>query len=152
VGRYLRERRPDVVVVGADPEGSVFSGGPVVPYLTEGIGEDFWPETYDIGVADLIVRVPDRDAFLTARAATAAEGILFGESGGTALWAALQVARDVDDPDALVVVLIADSGRNYIGKLYNDAWLREAGILGPEEDVTAYNWQTTRPAVVIRRD
>jgi cystathionine beta-synthase len=152
VGRYLREQRSDVVVVGADPEGSVFSGGPVVPYLTEGIGEDFWPETYDTGVADLIVRVPDRDAFLTARAATAAEGILFGESGGTALWAALQVARDVDDPDALVVVLIPDSGRNYIGKLYNDAWLREAGILGPEEDVTAYDWQTTRPEVVIRRD
>jgi cystathionine beta-synthase len=95
--------------------------------------------------------VPDRDAFLTARGATAAEGILFGESGGTALWAALQVARDVEDPDAVVVVLIPDSGRNYLGKLYNDAWLREAGIIGPEEEVGAYDWRATRPEVVVRR-
>ena len=138
-------------MVGADTEGSVFSGGPVAPYLTEGIGEDFWPETYDTDVADLVIRVSDRDAFLAARAATAAEGILFGESGGTALWAALQVARDVDDPEAVVVVLIPDSGRNYLGKLYNDAWLREVGILGPEEDVTAYDWSATRPSVVVDR-
>ncbi len=124
-GRYLHEQRADLVIVGADPDGSVYAGGPVHPYLTEGIGEDFWPGTYDTDVCDLIVRVTDRDSFLTARAATAAEGILVGESSGTALWAALQVARDVDDPDALFVVLLPDSGRNYIGKLYNDAWLRE---------------------------
>ena len=151
VGRYLREQRPDVVVIGADTEGSVFSGGPIQPYLTEGIGEDFWPGTYDTQVADVIVRVPDRDAFLTARAATAAEGILVGESGGTAIWAALQVAREVDDPDALFVVLLPDSGRNYLGKLYNDAWLREAGLIGPEEAVTDYDWRATRPEVVVRR-
>ena len=150
-GRYLRERRPDVVIVGADTEGSVFSGGPVHSYLTEGIGEDFWPGTYDTGVTDLIVRVSDRDAFLTARVATAAEGILFGESGGTALWAALQVARDVDDPDALMVVLIPDSGRNYLGKLYNDDWLRANGLIGPDEAVADYDWRATRPEVVVRR-
>src|SRR6266571_5829098 len=97
-GRYLKEQRPDVVIVGADPQGSVFSGGPVQPYLTEGIGEDFWPGTYDTDVCDLIVQVSDRDAMLTARQATAAEGILMGESCGTALWAALQVARSVEDP------------------------------------------------------
>ena len=122
-GRYLHEQRPDLVIVGADPDGSVYAGGPVHPYLTEGIGEDFWPATYDTDVCDLIVRVTDRDSFLTARAAAAAEGILVGESSGTALWAALQVARDVDDPEALFVVLLPDSGRNYIAKLYNDAWL-----------------------------
>ena len=150
-GRFLKERNTDLVVVGADTEGSVFSGGPIGPYLTEGIGEDFWPQTYDTGVADVIVRVSDRDAFLTARAATAAEGILVGESGGTAIWAALQVARNLDDTNALFVVLLPDSGRNYIGKLYNDAWLREVGIIGPDEAVSDYDWGATRPEVVVRR-
>jgi len=150
-GRFLKEQKPDLVVVGADTEGSVFSGGPIRPYLTEGIGEDFWPETYDTEVADVIVRVSDRDAFLTARAATAAEGILVGESGGTAIWAALQLARDVDDPDSLFVVLLPDSGRNYIGKLYSDAWLREAGIIGHQEAVSDYDWRATRPEVIVRR-
>jgi cystathionine beta-synthase len=142
-GRYLHERNPAVVVVGADPAGSVFSGGEAQPYLTEGVGEDFWPGTYDTKVCDRIVRVTDRDAFLTARQATAAEGILVGESGGTALWAALQVARSVEDPTALFVVLVPDSGRNYIGKLYNDDWLRGAGILGADEQAAAYDWRTT---------
>ena len=150
-GGYLKEQNPDLVVVGADTEGSVFSGGPIRPDLTEGIGEDFWPGTYDPDVADVIVRVPDRDAFLTARIAAAAEGILVGESGGTALWAALQLARDVDDPDALFVVLLPDSGRSYISKLYNDEWLREAGIIGPDEQVADYDWRATRPTVLIYR-
>jgi cystathionine beta-synthase len=150
-GRFLRERKPDLVVVGADTEGSVFSGGPIGPYLTEGIGEDFWPQTYDTEVTDVIVRVSDRDAFLTARAATAAEGILVGESGGTALWAALQIARDLGDPSALLVVLLPDSGRNYLGKLYNDAWLRGVGIIGPDEAVSDYDWRATHPEVVVRR-
>jgi cystathionine beta-synthase len=143
IGRYLHEQNPAMVVVGADPEGSVFSGGSAQPYLTEGVGEDFWPATYDTGVCDLIVRVSDRDAFLTARQATAAEGILVGESGGTALWAALQVARTVDDSGALLVVLLPDSGRNYIAKLYNDDWLREAGLLGADEQVADYDWRAT---------
>jgi cystathionine beta-synthase len=151
IARYLREQRPDLVVIGADTEGSVFSGGAPRPYLTEGVGEDFWPATYDTEAPDLIVRVSDRDSLLTARQATAAEGILVGESAGTALWAALQVARDVDDPEALFVVLLPDGGRNYVGKLYNDAWLREAGLLGAEEPVSDYDWRATRPAVVVRR-
>ena len=143
VGRFLHERSASVVVVGADPAGSVFSGGEAQPYLTEGVGEDFWPATYDTRVADRIVRVTDRDAFLTARQATAAEGILVGESGGTALWAALQVARSVEDTQALFVVLLPDSGRNYIGKLYNDGWLRDAGLLGADEQVAEYDWRAT---------
>jgi len=149
--RYLREQRPDIVVVGADTEGSVFSGDTPRAYLTEGVGEDFWPDTYDRDVCDLIVRVSDRDAMLTARQGTAVEGILMGMSSGTALWAALQVARDVEDPGALFVVLLPDSGRNYVGKLYNDAWLRENGLLGADEQVADYDWRATRPSVVVRR-
>jgi len=151
IGRYLHEQSPALVVVGADPEGSVFSGGPAQPYLTEGVGEDFWPATYDTAVCDLIVQVSDRDAFLAARQATRVEGILVGESGGTALWAALQVARTVEDTNALLVVLLPDSGRNYTGKLYNDAWLREVGVLGADEQVADYDWRDTRHEVVVRR-
>jgi cystathionine beta-synthase len=149
--RYLRERNPAIVVVGADTEGSVFSGDTPRPYLTEGVGEDFWPRTYDPAAPDLIARVSDRDAMLTARQGTAAEGILMGESCGLALWAALQVARELDDATALFVVLLPDSGRNYVGKLYNDGWLREAGLLGADEQVADYDWRATRPSVVVRR-
>ena len=150
-GRYLKERSPELVIVGADPAGSVYSGDTPRPYLTEGIGEDFWPTTYDAGICDVIVRVSDRDSMLTARLGTAREGILMGESCGTALWAALQVARELDDPDALFVVLLPDGGRNYVGKLYNDAWLREHGLLAQDERVSDYDWRATRPAVVVRR-
>jgi cystathionine beta-synthase len=150
-GRYLHEQNPAVVVVGADPEGSVFSGGSAQAYLTEGVGEDFWPATYDTEVCDLIVQVSDRDAFLTARQATRTEGILVGESGGTALWAALQVARTVEQSDTVFVVLLPDSGRNYVSKLYNDDWLREAGILGADEQVADYDWRATEATLVVRR-
>jgi len=150
VGRFLKERKAEISIVGADPAGSVFSGDTPRPYLTEGIGEDFWPGTYDSGICDLIVRVSDRDSMLTARIATAREGILMGESAGTALWAALQVARELDDPDALLVVLLPDSGRNYVGKLYNDAWLREKGLIGADERVADYDWRATRAEVVLR--
>ena len=151
-GRFLKERRPSLVIVGADPAGSVYSGDAPGPYLTEGIGEDFWPTTYDPGICDVVVRVKDRDSMLTARVATAREGILMGESGGTVLWAALQVARDLDEPDALFVVLLPDSGRNYVGKLYSDEWLRVHGVLGAGEQVTDYDWRATRPEVVLRGD
>ena len=152
IGRFLHEQNPNLVLVGADPAGSVFSGGTAQPYLTEGVGEDFWPATYDTDACDLILRVTDRDAFLTARQATAAEGILMGESCGLALWAALQVARQTDDPGALLVVLLPDSGRNYLGKLYNDGWLREVGVLGADEPVGDYDWRSTRPSVIVRRE
>jgi cystathionine beta-synthase len=151
-GRYLKEQNPSLVVVGADPAGSVYSGDTPRAYLTEGIGEDFWPSTYDTGVCDVVVRVTDRDSMLMARAATAREGILMGESGGTVLWAALQVARELDDPGALFVVLLPDSGRNYVGKLYSDEWLRSKGLLGADEEVASYDWRATRPEVVLRGD
>jgi cystathionine beta-synthase len=149
--RYLRQQNPGITVIGADPEGSVYSGDDPRAYLTEGVGEDFWPATYDSDVADVIVRCSDRDAMLTARQATAVEGILMGESCGMALWVALQVARDLDDPEALFVVLLPDSGRNYIGKLYNDDWLRTHGLLAADEQVVAYDWRDTQPSVVVRR-
>ncbi|MGI8871784.1 MAG: PLP-dependent cysteine synthase family protein [Candidatus Limnocylindria bacterium] len=151
-GRYLKERKPGLVVVGADPAGSVYSGDTPRSYLTEGIGEDFWPDTYDRDVCDLIIQVADRDSFLTARAATACEGILMGESCGTALWAALQCARDVADPSALMVVILPDGGRNYLAKLYDDAWLRAHGLLAEGESPRDYDWRMTRPRVVVRRD
>ena len=138
-----------MVIVGADPGRIVYSGDTPRSYLTEGIGEDFWPSTYDVQACDLVVRVGDRDSMLTARWATAREGILMGESCGTALWAALQVARGIDDRHALFVVLLPDSGRNYIGKLYNDEWLRAQGLLAPDEAVAAYDWGAT--ACVDRR-
>ncbi len=150
-GRYLKERNPGVQVVGADPEGSVYAGGPVHPYLTEGIGEDFWPATYDAEICDLVVSVTDRDSMLMARVATAAEGILMGESSGTTIWAALQLARELDDPDALLVLLLPDSGRNYVGKLYSDEWLRETGLLGPDEQVADYDWRATHLGRTARR-
>jgi cystathionine beta-synthase len=151
-GRYLKEQNPAIQVIGADPAGSVYSGDTPRPYLTEGIGEDFWPATYDTRICDVVVRVTDRDSMLTARVATEREGILMGESCGTVLWAALQVARDVDNPEAVFVVLLPDSGRNYVGKLYNDAWLREHGLLGADEEAVSYDWRATRPEVVLRGD
>jgi cystathionine beta-synthase len=131
-GRFLKSRKPDVVVVGADTEGSVYTGDEPRPYLTEGIGEDFFPETFDPAIVDRWVRVPDREAFLSARAVTRQEGILVGGSGGSAVYAALEVARDYGD-DVTIVVLLPDTGRNYLSKLYSDGWMRQYGFLeGPE--------------------
>ncbi len=125
-GRYLKAQNPDVIVVGADPEGSIYSGD-VHPYLTEGIGEDFWPQTFDPAVVDRYVRVSDREAFRMARRITREEGILVGGSSGTAVVAALEVARELG-PDDVVVVLLPDTGRNYLSKLYSDAWLLQYGL------------------------
>jgi cystathionine beta-synthase len=124
--RYLKSRNPDVLVVGADPEGSIYSGD-VHPYLTEGIGEDFWPQTFDPSVVDRYVRVSDRDAFRMARRITREEGILVGGSSGTAVVAALDAARELG-PDDVVVVLLPDTGRNYLSKLYSDTWLLQYGL------------------------
>ncbi len=135
-GRYLKEKKSEVVIVGADTEGSVFTGDEARPYLVEGIGEDFWPETLDPTVVDRWVRVSDRDAFLTARAVTRQEGILVGGSCGSAVFAALTVAREMDDPDATIVVLLPDTGRQYLSKFYSDAWMRQYGFLEAPEVVT----------------
>jgi cystathionine beta-synthase len=128
IGRYLKERNPAVQVIGADPDGSVYSGGSGRPYLVEGIGEDFWPSTYDPSVVDRVVAVSDAQSFATARRVTRQEGLLLGGSGGTAIAAALVVGRDLP-PDAVVVVHIPDSGRGYLSKIYNDAWMADYGFL-----------------------
>ncbi|MBA2314041.1 MAG: cystathionine beta-synthase [Chloroflexi bacterium] len=128
----LKARNPDVVVVGADPEGSILSGDQIRPYLQEGIGEDFLPGTHDPDVVDRWVRVSDRDAFAMARRITREEGILAGESCGTAMVAAREVVRDLvaEGPkDGIVVVILPDGGRNYLSKLYNDEWMRKSGLM-----------------------
>ena len=121
-------------MVGADPEGSVLSGDVARPYLTEGIGEDFLPGTYDPTVVDRWVRVSDRDAFAMARRITREEGILAGESCGTAMVATLTIARELIDAGEasgkMIVVMFSDGGRNYLSKLYNDEWMRVNGLLG----------------------
>jgi cystathionine beta-synthase len=128
-GRYLKEQKPELEVVGADPEGSLYSGGPVHPYRVEGIGEDFWPDTLHKDVIDRYIRVSDRDSFIAARRLVAREGLFAGGSSGTAVCAALQVARELDDPEALVVTLLPDGGRPYLSKVFNDHWMREHGFL-----------------------
>ncbi len=135
VGRYLKSKNPAIRVIGADPEGSVLSGDVARPYLTEGVGEDFFPGTYDPAVVDRWVRVSDRDSFAMARRITREEGILSGESCGTALLAAFDEARALMAADAeaarraVMVVILPDGGRNYLSKLYNDEWLRVNGLL-----------------------
>jgi cystathionine beta-synthase len=130
IGRYLKERKPEVMVVGADPEGSVFSAPEEdpKPYLVEGIGEDFWPETFDPKVVDRYVRVSDRDSFLLARRITREEGILVGGSSGTALHAALEVGKELDESKTIVVIL-PDTGRNYLSKLYSETWMLQYGFV-----------------------
>jgi len=133
--RYLLAQNPAIRVVGADPEGSVLSGDIARPYLTEGVGEDFFPGTYDPAVVHRWVRVSDRDAFAMARRITREEGILAGESCGTAMVAALDEAARLmrEEPeaarDAVIVVILPDGGRNYLSKLYNDEWMRANGLL-----------------------
>ena len=127
-GRWLKEKNPDIVIVGADPEGSVFSGGEVRPYLVEGIGKESWPDTLDPSVVDRWITVSDRNSFLAARRLTRQEGILAGGSAGTALWAALEVARDLG-PDDLMVVILPDSGKSYLSKIYNDSWMLSHGFI-----------------------
>ena len=130
VGRYLKEQNPEVTVVGIDPEGSIFtaaSDDEVTSYLIEGVGEDFWPETFDPKIVDSYETVSDDEAFAMTRRLVDEERILVGGSGGMAVVGALRVAEE--RPDDLVVVLLPDSGRNYLTKIFNDDWMREQGFL-----------------------
>jgi cystathionine beta-synthase len=136
VGRYLREQNPSIEIVGADPVGSIFSGGEVKPYLVEGVGEDFWPETYDPSVVDRYITVSDRDSFLWTRRLAQTEGILAGGSCGLAVFAAVQVAREVAHPDAMVAVILPDGGRSYLSKVYSDPWMRQYGFLERDSELT----------------
>ncbi|RNG26187.1 cystathionine beta-synthase [Streptomyces botrytidirepellens] len=131
-GRYLKDVSDGrVKVIGADPEGSVYSGGTGRPYLIEGVGEDFWPSAYDRTVADEIVAVSDKDAFQMTRRLAKEEGLLVGGSCGMAVVGALKVAENLG-PDDVVVVLLPDSGRGYLSKIFNDEWMADYGFL--EED------------------
>jgi cystathionine beta-synthase len=130
VGRYLKEASQGKVrIIGADPEGSVYSGGTGRPYLVEGVGEDFWPQTYDRTVCDEIVEVTDSDSFALTRRLAREEGLLVGGSCGMATVAALKVARQAG-PDDVVVVLLPDGGRGYLSKLFDDDWMAKYGFLG----------------------
>ena len=134
IGRYLKEQNPDVKVIGADPAGSVYSGGTGRPYLVEGVGEDFWPTTYDRDIADRIIEVSDADSFDFTRRLAREEAMLVGGSSGMAAFAAVQLAQELDDPDAVIVVLLPDSGRGYLGKVFNDEWLAQYGFLPATAD------------------
>jgi cystathionine beta-synthase len=136
MGRYLKEQNPDIRVIGADPVGSIYSGDEVHPYLVEGVGEDFWPSTYDPSVVDGYVRVSDRDSFLTTRKLAETEGMLLGGSCGLAVYAALEVAAGIDDPDAMVAVILPDGGRAYLSKIFNDTWMASHGMLERTSDRT----------------
>jgi len=138
-GRYLKEKNPRIRVVGVDPEGSMFhhaldgTQGEIHTYRLEGIGEDFMPSTLDLHVVDDIITVNDKDAFLTARKLAREEGILCGGSAGAAVYAALKVARDLPEHETLVVIL-PDTGRNYLNKIYSDEWMMEHGYLESREE------------------
>ncbi|MDD9349988.1 cystathionine beta-synthase, partial [Mumia sp.] len=131
-GRYLKEVSDGrVQIVGADPHGSVYSGGTGRPYLVEGVGEDFWPDTYDRDICDRIIEVSDADSFATTRRLAREEAMLVGGSSGMAAAAAVRLAKELNDPEAVIVVLLPDGGRGYLTKVFDDEWLSRYGFLTP---------------------
>jgi cystathionine beta-synthase len=131
VGRYFKERKPEVLIVGVDPEGSVYTAKDekdVHPYLVEGIGKDTWPRTMDPDVVDEWVRVSDRDSFQVARRLAREEGLLVGGSGGSTVWGALELAKRFG-PEGTILTMIPDSGRSYMSKFYDDNWMLEHGFV-----------------------
>ncbi len=151
-GRYLKEVSGGrVQVIGADPEGSVYSGGTGRPYLVEGVGEDIWPQTYDKGICDQVIAVSDAESFLMTRRLAREEALLTGGSCGMAVVAALQVARDAG-PDDVIVVLLPDGGRGYLAKIFNDEWMADYGFLSaPRRPSPGWpTWSSASPACCRR--
>ena len=148
--RYLKEKNPNIVTVGADPQGSAYSGDTPRGYKVEGIGGDATNiGNLDLGLIDRFVRVSDRDSFLVTRQLARQEGILAGGSAGTAVFAALVVARELP-ADAVVVVIIPDTGRGYLSKIYNDTWMRENGYLAPPPGERVIDVFSEKPAELHR--
>ena len=127
-GRFLKEKNPALKVIGADPEGSVLSGDTPHTYKVEGIGEDYFPVTYDKEIVDQFFRISDGESFRTARRLVREEGIFAGGSSGTALAAALRYAATLKEPQRIAVIL-PDTGRNYLSKIFNDDWMKQNGYL-----------------------
>lgn len=131
-GRYLKEAsQGSVKVIGADPQGSIYSGGPIHGYNVEGVGEDFWPQAFDPNIPDDVLMVTDAESFAMTRRLAREEGLLVGGSSGMAVVAGLRAAADLP-ADAVVVILLPDSGRGYLGKVFNDDWMREKGYVVEE--------------------
>jgi cystathionine beta-synthase len=148
-GRYLKEvSEGRVQIIGADPQGSVYSGGTGRPYLVEGVGEDFWPANYDKSICDDIVAVSDADSFLMTRRLAREDGLLVGGSCGMAVVAALTVAERLT-PDDVVVVLLPDGGRGYLSKIFNDDWMADYGFLSAEDRAETVKEVLTRKGAVI---
>ncbi|MDP6286162.1 MAG: pyridoxal-phosphate dependent enzyme, partial [Acidimicrobiales bacterium] len=137
VGKFLKEMNKDIQIVVADPENSVFSGGSGRPYLVEGVGEDFWPTTYDQSVVDLTIPISDADSFSMTKRVTEEEGLLIGGSCGTAVAGALKLAKDLSKDD-LVVVLLPDSGRGYLSKIFNPVWMAKMGFSNSDNDTPSH--------------
>jgi cystathionine beta-synthase len=130
--RYLKEKNPDIFVVGADPEGSIYSGDTPKSYKVEGIGMSYLPQTVDMRVIDRILRVSDKESFLMARRVAREEGLLVGGSSGTAVAAAMRIAKDLP-PEAVLVVVMPDSGRGYMSKIFNDEWMKANGFIADDK-------------------
>jgi cystathionine beta-synthase len=135
VGKYLKEQNPAIRIIGADPEGSVYSGGTGRPYLVEGVGEDFWPTAYDGSVVDEIIASSDAESFEYTRRMAREEGLLVGGSSGLAVASGLKEARKLG-PDDVMVILLPDGGRGYLGKVFSDKWMRSYGFMPASEDRT----------------